>query len=181
MTVTLVEPYNPMWPDWFKKVKSFLEPKLRDTVIRIEHFGSTSVPGMTAKPIIDIDIVVEPNQLPKTIERLESAGYVHRGDLGISGREAFDLTDEQLKADLPPHHLYVCAQDAAELRKHLAFRDFLRKHADYARRLSDLKWALCERYDSDRQKYMDGKSELVQEITEFALRAYEDADGPGAG
>jgi GrpB-like predicted nucleotidyltransferase (UPF0157 family) len=149
MAVTLVELYNPEWPDWFRQLRAFLEPRLRGVAMHIEHVGSTSVPGMTAKPVIDIDVVVERGAMPHAIQLLESAGYVHEGDLGIPEREAFDLVDEQIKASLPPHHLYVCPQGAFKLYKHLVFRDFLRDHPEHAQRLSDLKWSLCEQFDND--------------------------------
>jgi len=79
MIVTLVERYNPVWVDWFGEITSFLAPRLGDVAIRIEHVASTSVPGMAAKPIIDIDMVVGPSQVPEAIRRLESAGYIHQG------------------------------------------------------------------------------------------------------
>jgi GrpB-like predicted nucleotidyltransferase (UPF0157 family) len=124
---------------------------------------------MTAKPIIDIDIVVERADFEKTKALLARLGYVHQGDKGIPDREAFDLSDVSAKQSLPPHHLYVCTKGAPELQKHLLFRDFLRKHPEWVQRLSEHKVALCERYGNDRQAYMDGKAEMVRQITELAV------------
>jgi GrpB-like predicted nucleotidyltransferase (UPF0157 family) len=124
---------------------------------------------MTAKPIIDIDVIVERPLLKEVIARLAAIGYVHEGDKGIPDREAFDITDASLKASLPAHHLYVCISGSKPVLDHLLFRDYLRKYPDWARRLSDFKVRLCEQYGNDRQKYIDGKAALVEQITQLAI------------
>lgn len=126
MAVTLVEKYNPEWPKWFEEIKAFLGEKVTQTCIRIEHVGSTSVRKMTAKPIIDLILVIEPRDFEKIKELLGERGYYHQGDLGIKNREAFDLKDVPVKGSMPRHHLYVCPKHSAELKKEIAFRDFLR-------------------------------------------------------
>jgi len=170
MVVTLVQPYNSAWPQWFDDIRRVLEAGLDDAYLRIEHVGSTSIPGMIAKPIIDIDIVIAPGTLAATKERLERLGYVHEGDQGIPTREAFDLADEALKSRLPKHHLYVCAEDSPELARHIAFREFLKRHPEYRDQLGQLKWALAEQFDNDKYPYMDGKAALVREIIALAQR-----------
>ena len=122
-----------------------------------------------AKPIIDIDIVIGPGTLAKIKGQLEVLGYVHQGDLGIPEREAFDLVDAKAKGLLPEHHLYVCEEGVWELRKHLAFRNFLRKHPEWRERLSRLKQELCVKHDNDRQAYISGKADMVDEITKLAM------------
>jgi GrpB-like predicted nucleotidyltransferase (UPF0157 family) len=124
MTVTLVAPYNPRWPDWFAAIRARIEPQLAGIAHSFEHVGSTAIPGMTAKPVIDIDIVVERGDFAEVKERLAGLGYAHEGDKGLADREAFDLTDAEARAVLPEHHLYVCIAGTAELHKHLIFRDF---------------------------------------------------------
>lgn len=171
MTVTLVQKYNPEWPSWFARIRKALEASLEGTYQAIEHVGSTSISGMVAKPIIDIDIVIASGGFEDIREKLAQLGYIHEGDLGITGREAFDLRDDELRSKLPPHHLYVCAEDSEELRRHLAFRDFLRGSPQYAQQLSQLKWNLAERFGNDKEAYMEGKSALVRQITELALRS----------
>jgi GrpB-like predicted nucleotidyltransferase (UPF0157 family) len=175
MTVTLVEKYNPAWPKWFEEIKIFLGEKVSKACRRIEHVGSTAIPGMTAKPIIDIIIVIEQKRWGEMKSLLERLGYYHEGDKGIPKREAFELTDATLKKALPEHHLYVCPEDSTELTKEIAFRDYLQKNETDARRLSELKWALAEKYDNDKYPYMDGKAALCQEITEKALAYQEKA------
>ena len=157
MTVTLVSEYDSAWPDWFEILKARTEPLLNDVPHMIEHVGSTAIPGMTAKPVIDVDIVVERSDFPGARRALGRIGYTHQGDKGIPGREAFDLTDAGLKQSLPAHHLYVCMKGAPELHRHLAFRDFMRRHPEWIQRLSDHKVDLCRRYANDRQAYIDGK------------------------
>jgi GrpB-like predicted nucleotidyltransferase (UPF0157 family) len=169
MTVTLVEKYNPEWPKHFKEIKAFLGEKVAKACLRIEHVGSTSIHGITAKPIIDLILVIKPERWEEIKALLEERGYHHEGDKGIKEREAFDLIDEVVKKSLPTHHLYVCPEHSLELKKETAFRDYLKKHKTDAERLSALKWSLAGKFDNDRQAYMDGKATLCQEITEKAL------------
>jgi len=173
MKVTLVQPYDPEWPSHFQQIKAFLKPGVGDVNCAIEHVGSTAIPGMMAKPIIDIDVVITPGTFPTVKRRLEVLGYVHQGDLGLPKREAFDLVDGEAKARLPEHHLYVCEDGAYELRKHLAFRDFMRQNPEWRERLNRLKRELCMKYNNDRQAYMDGKAAMVEEITELAMAGSE--------
>ncbi len=169
MAVTLVEDYNPEWPSWFEQVKARIEGHLRGVPYAFEHVGSTAIPGMTAKPVVDIDLVIEAGDFSAVKDRLATLSYVHRGDLGIQGRESFGLTDEDTKSSLPPHHLYVCESGNRALEEHLAFRDFLKQNPEWCQRLSSLKMSLCEEHDNDRQAYMDGKAAMVKEITGLAL------------
>ncbi len=167
--VTLVQRYNPAWPQWADAIRSYLNKGLGELALAIEHTGSTAIPGMTAKPIIDLVIVIEPGTFEATRERLEGLGYRHRGDLGIAGREAFELLDTVALLALPAHHLYVCEQGAYELRKQVAFRDFLCREPAWRQRLSQCKWELCLRYNNHRQAYIDGKDAMVHEITALAM------------
>ncbi len=167
--MTLVEEYDPMWPSRFGQLRARIEDQLQGIPHTIEHVGSTAVPGMTAKPIIDIDVVIEYGALPTVIERLGNIGYAHRGDLGIPGREAFDTVGDSDRDLWPRHHLYVCERGNNALKEHLAFRDFMRQHPEWRQRLSGLKRELCEQCGDDRQAYMDGKDALVKEITRLAV------------
>ncbi len=170
MSEPLVTAYKQVWNKWFETIRCALAPALSGMPHRIEHMGSTAVPGMAAKPIIDIDVVVPRGAFAEARRRLESVGYVHEGDLGIAGREAFDPQEEAL-LDLPAHHLYVCEEGMDALRNHLAFRDFMRRHPEWRERLSRHKFGLCRRYENDRQAYIEGKAVMVEEITKLALAA----------
>jgi GrpB-like predicted nucleotidyltransferase (UPF0157 family) len=179
MAVTLVQKYNSEWPKWFEEIKAFLGEKMSQACIRIEHVGSTSIPGMTAKPIIDLILVIEPKRFGEIKSLLEERGYYHKGDLDIKEREVFDLKDEAVKKSVPNHHLYVCLEHSAELKKETAFREFLKRNKKYADKLSDLKWSLAEKFDNDKYPYMDGKAALCREITEKALLYQQDKLKPG--
>ena len=128
------------------------------------HVGSTAVPGLAAKPIIDLDVVVASrDEVPRAIEALDRLGYAHRGDLGVPGREAF-----RGPATVPGHHLYLCAADSSELRRHLAFRDHLRSHPGSAAEYARLKRDLAARHQGDREAYTRGKTAFVEEILRAA-------------
>lgn len=167
----LVRAYDPKWPASFSAIRRVLAQALGDACSAVEHVGSTGVPGMVAKPIIDIIVVVPGGGLQEAEERLASLGYVHQGDLGIAGREAFDLRAPRPKSTLPAHHLYVCEEASEELLRQRAFRDYLRSNRRAAERLSRLKWHLASQCGSDRQAYIAGKSDMVREITRLALQA----------
>ena len=167
MTVTLVQKYNPEWPKWFEEIKAFLGEKIAKACLRIEHVGSTSIPGMIAKPVIDIIIVIEPERWEEMKSLLEELGYYYRGDQGIKDREVFRLTDETI---LPIHHLYVCPKDNIDLKQETAFRDYMKTHKKDRERLGALKWELAERFNNDRKLYIDGKAALCEEITEKAMK-----------
>lgn len=167
-----VEKYNPEWNSWFEQLCSYFESKLAPFILRIEHVGSTSVPGMVAKPIIDFDIIIRMSDFEEIQSRLEVIGYVHQGDLGIPEREAFGLTDLELKERLPPHHLYVCDLNSKELHRHIVFRDYLRDHPEDAMKYSEIKGNLVKEHSGDRELYIQGKDPLVREILERALHWY---------
>jgi len=169
MAVTLVRPYDPRWPNDFRRLAAALEEDLVGLYVKIEHVGSTAVPGMTAKPIIDLVVVVEPEHLDEVIEGLSEAGYRHEGDRGIPGREAFRPIEGTPTCDLPRHHLYACPVGNRSLEEQLAFRDYLREHPDEARRLSAHKRALCIEHDNDKALYITGKSEMVREVIRHAM------------
>ena len=156
-----VLPYDVMWKDYFEAIKMELVEALGNLPISIEHVGSTSVEGLAAKPIIDIDVVVKPEDVSKAIELLEDYDYIHEGNLGIEGREAFAYDG---KTHLQEHHLYVCPEDSQELKRHLAFRDYLRTHSDAVREYSRIKEEGARVSPSDKDKYMEHKTPFIEKI-----------------
>jgi GrpB-like predicted nucleotidyltransferase (UPF0157 family) len=165
----LVEPYNPSWPSWFNRLDAYFRSALGDLALRIEHVGSTSIPGLTAKPIIDVDIVIEPRTFDSVKTALARAGYEHEGDLGIPDRDAFKPADPEIVSTYPNHHPYVCSTESQELARHLLFRDFMRNSPEYVKQLSELKHDLCLRFDNDRDAYIDSKAPFYAEIRHQAL------------
>jgi GrpB-like predicted nucleotidyltransferase (UPF0157 family) len=158
----IVTNYDPRWPRLFDQLREEMEQGLGDVAVVIEHVGSTAVPGLAAKPTIDLDIVVRSSDdVPAAIRLLESLGYRHEGDLGVPGKEAY----------LPPrplpqhhHHLYVVVLGSKPYRDHLDFRDFLRAHPEEAHRYGELKRTLAELVGQDRNAYTKAKSALVEEM-----------------
>lgn len=167
--MSLVVTYQSNWPEDFRRIRDYLLTRLQ-TYERIEHFGSTSIPGMVAKPIIDLMIIVPDGAMERTISELAELEYRHQGDLGIPGRECFDYLPPHI--DLPRHHLYALYPDQPQIARSLAFRDYLREYPAWRERLSALKLDLDRRHHSDRRLYMAGKKPLVEEIIARAKQHY---------
>ncbi len=156
----VVVDYDPEWPALFAALKDRAASALGTLAVRIEHVGSTAVPGLAAKPIIDVDALLRSgNDLPAAIAALEGIGYHHEGDLGIPGREAF-----RWPAGEPRHHLYVCMPGSEEFRRHVAFRDCLRSHPDLRLAYAELKRRLAVRHREDRDAYTEAKTAFIQGV-----------------
>jgi len=124
----LIQGYQESWKEDFIQIKEVLIGALSGLDVTIEHVGSTSVPGLAAKPIIDVDIACAENvKFDVVRKRLSIIGYEHKGDFGIPEREVFkrDQLLEHLVLDTITHHLYVCPYGSLELKRHLFFRDYL--------------------------------------------------------
>jgi len=167
MKKIVLEDYNPQWAIHFLELKNVYQLLLNEHILSIEHIGSTSIPGIKAKPVIDIDIIVEsPESLSFAIHQLEKSGYIHQGDLGIKGGEAFRRVSSKVpfsnsQREWPLHHLYVCQKGIESLQNHLLFRDYLRNHPEKARQYSTLKEALVKSVDDDMYLYVVGKTEFI--------------------
>ncbi|MEL7350458.1 MAG: GrpB family protein [Cyanobacteria bacterium P01_A01_bin.116] len=160
MNTIKVTEYDAAWPQAFIGLKSSIWPAVCDVAIAMEHVGSTSVRGLAAKPILDIDIIIPSSSaLHTVIDCLAPLGYKHRGNLGIEGRDAFFAPSE-----LPEHHLYVCLQDGLALQNHLAVRDYLRSHPDKAKAYGTLKKQLAREFPKDIDSYIAGKTEFILNI-----------------
>jgi len=169
MQITLVSDYDDRWQGLFREIEAFLAEVLDGLFLRIEHVGSTAIPGMTAKPIIDVVVVVEPGRLDAVTAALAGCGFAHEGDRGIPGREAYRPIEGTPAARLPRQHLYVCPEGNRSLQEQLAFRDYLRAHPDEVEALSAHKRALCIEHDNDKELYIKGKSEAVRAIIRRAM------------
>ena len=132
-------------------------------VVSIEHIGSTAVPGLAAKPIIDVDVVVAADQLDAAVEAMVAAGYDHKGDLGISDRHAFDAPFGE-----PQRHVYVVVEGSLAVRNHLGVRDVLLESTDLRARYGALKLDLGRQLLESRTEYMIAKSALIQEMLAVA-------------
>lgn len=158
----IVVPYNEQWKTDFETIKQHLLPAVKDTIVGIEHIGSTSVEGLSAKPIIDIDIVIKDYSVfDIVVERLAILGYIHEGNLGIKDREAFDYKGN---VDLPKHHLYVCPEFSSELHRHIAFRDYLRNNPVAVLKYSKIKEDGAKLFPDSIDDYIAYKSPFIEEI-----------------
>jgi GrpB-like predicted nucleotidyltransferase (UPF0157 family)/GNAT superfamily N-acetyltransferase len=163
----IVTDYDPAWLQSFETIRSRLGETLKDLAIRIEHVGSTSVPGLAAKPILDIDVLLRSaSDLPEAIRRLTAIDYEHEGDKRIPTRHAFRAHFEG-----PVHHLYVCTSPEGEFRRHVALRDFLRSHPTDAAAYAQLKHDLARRHPDDINAYMAGKDAFVRELLVRAMQS----------
>jgi GrpB-like predicted nucleotidyltransferase (UPF0157 family) len=160
MKQVTVEPYNANWIAQFQELKSLIWPTVQDFAISIEHVGSTSVPGLAAKPIIDIDIIIaDMSLLEPIIKGLVSIGYEHRGNLGIEEREAF-----RTQKPLHKHNLYVCLQGSVALRNHLSLRDSLRANPSLRDEYAAVKTRLAAEYLDSIDNYVEGKTEFILKV-----------------
>ena len=160
----IVLPYDKAWKAAFEEIRLELEAALENLIIGIEHVGSTSVEGLSAKPCIDVDVVIKDYTIfAAVVEKLAGIGYFHEGDLGIAGREAFGYTG---KDHLMKHHLYVCPQNSRELHWHITFRDFLRNHPEAAQKYGRVKETAAQLFSEDIDGYMAYKAPCIAELYE---------------
>lgn len=175
LRVVEVTPYDSQWPARFAAEAAAVQAALGDAVIRIEHVGSTSVPGLAAKPIIDMmPLVHEIGAVNQRIAAMAVVGYIPRGEFGLPGRRYF------VKG--PAHarlvHCHIYAADHPEVERHLAFRDYLRAHPAARDAYASLKVGLAQQHPTDIVAYMDGKDGLIKQLEAEALRWRR---GQGAG
>ncbi len=170
--MSLIQPYQPQWAEDFQLLAQTLQHALDGLSIRIEHVGSTAVPGLAAKPIIDVDIVFPQVVAFDSIRtRLEAVGYYHNGNQGIADRDVFKRTIAVHPVfDTIAHHLYVCPEHSAELERHLRFRDALR--ASDAARLAyqSMKIDIANFANQDRKQYAALKEEKARALVEAIMR-----------
>lgn len=155
----LIQKHNPNWKTDFDKISCLLKETLDGFILSIEHVGSTAVPDLDAKSIIDIDVVFEGDVFPEISKRLQSIGYFHNGDQGIPDREVFkrdNVTNHPI-LDSISHHLYVCSSDSEELKNHLLFRDHLKSNENARNQYKTIKLDLAEKANQDKKTYANLK------------------------
>jgi GrpB-like predicted nucleotidyltransferase (UPF0157 family) len=173
-----ITPYDPRWPELFRQEKEHLLSCLpRDLIRRIEHFGSTAVPGLAAKPIVDM--LVEVADLEATRSQvapvLEAQGYEYfwRPTHGEDGPPFYAwFIRRDAKSGARSHHIHMVEADFAEHWDQLLFRDYLIEHPQTAREYECLKIHLASTYRNDRVAYTKGKTEFVAQVTQQAKRLY---------
>ncbi len=172
-----IEPYNSNWKIEFEKINQVIKAQLNGLEIDIQHVGSTAISGLIAKPILDIDIIIDNKNLLDDITlRLEKIGYISKGEQGIAGRFAFRQTSDDTPSASPkqkwqPHHLYVCFADSLALKNHLLFRDALRKDTNLVEKYGQLKISLTDNFKITSENYTTMKTEFI--ISVLATMEFE--------
>ena len=164
--VRLVE-YDFRWPDLFVAEQQRIRDLCGTLPLQLEHVGGTSIAGMCSKPVLDI-AAGRPHEAPITayIAAFTRAGYEHRGERGVPGREYFRRGEPR------SYHLHLVEEGGPLWRDYLAFRDYLRAHEEAARGYAELKRVLAARFPEDREAYMNAKSSHVQEILWLATSRF---------
>jgi len=157
----VVADYDASWPASFERIAAFVWPAVAEVALRIEHVGSTAVPGLAAKPIIDADVVVATERdVARVIASLATLGYRWEGDLGVVGREAFRAPED---AALPPHHLYSVTEDGRAYADHRLLRELLREDPVACQRYTALKRRNAVIAGADLDRYVALKAAFVAE------------------
>ncbi len=167
-TPIIIEPYNPEWPEFFKGESSLIKLSIGRFITVIEHIGSTSVPGLAAKPIIDMLIGVKSlADSPRFVPHLEQMGYVYVPEYEVDLPERRYLYKQQDGED--SFHLHMVEPQSGFFRRHIAFRDYLRTHPESVAAYTELKIRLAREFGSDRAGYTDAKTEFIQSIERKAM------------
>ena len=165
-SVVELSPYTAEWRRLFEEEKALLQAAVGQHVLDIQHVGSTAVPGMIAKPIIDIGIAVASFEEARVcIPPIEHLGYKYRGEHGMPHRHYF------VKGNPRTRHLHMHERDSPEWKNHVLFRDYLIEHREVAEAYAALKTGLAQRYSTDRQAYLHGKASFIERVLETARSA----------
>lgn len=161
-----VVPQDPAWAGIFEAEASRLSSVLGEEVLAIHHIGSTAIPGIKAKPVIDILIEVREIEKIDGFDRAMSRlGYEVRGEYGLPGRRYFTKNQGPIRT----HNVHIYQRGNPEIERHLAFRDYMTSHPEDARAYSRLKEELASKFPTDIEGYMDGKDAFAREIERKAL------------
>ncbi|MGK7916754.1 MAG: GrpB family protein [Prochloraceae cyanobacterium] len=157
-------PHNPEWKRLFEEEKELLQTAIAKDVLDIQHIGSTSIPGIIAKPILDIAVAVANFEAAAVcIKPIENLGYIYMGEYGLPGRHYF------IKGDwIRIHNIHMWEIHSQDWKRHILFRDYLIQHPEIAKEYTELKLKLLEEHKGDRDKYQDGKSSFIQWVEQQA-------------
>ncbi|MDT5271040.1 MAG: hypothetical protein QOH49_3226 [Acidobacteriota bacterium] len=163
-----VLPHDPRWRDAFAAEAKHVAAALGENVVAVQHIGSTAIPNIYAKPIVDL--LVEVREIAEVDGRssaMELLGYEVMGEYGIPGRRYFRKDNRE---GVRTHHVHVFEAGSAEVERHLAFRDYMIAHPLEAQRYSELKRKLAETHPQSIDEYMDGKDGFIKEIDRRAAQ-----------
>ena len=168
-------PHDPGWADMFAAEADAIKAAFGDLPVSLHHIGSTAIPGILAKPIIDMLCVAGSlDDVAASQDRLEALGYQAMGAHGIEGRRYFRKTDVSGKRT---HHLHAFRTGSRHIERYLAFRDYLKAHPEIAEEYSDLKATLLKGPDATREGYVDGKEPFFLRSEQAAVAWYRQLHG----
>ncbi len=154
-----VAEYDPSWPAAFQRERDLIASALGDLVVAIEHVGSTAVPGLGAKPIIDITVGLRRQaDSEECVRPLEELGYQCKGEFGIPGRLYFRKYTDGTRS----HQIHLVEYGSEFWERHLLFRDYLREHPEEARDYYELKARLAAEFGTDRETYTEAKTKFIR-------------------
>ena len=162
-----VVPHDPQWREAFEVESKRVTAALGDNVVTVHHIGSTSIPGIYAKPIIDL--LIEVKEIASVDEQsspMESLGYEVMGEFGIAGRRYFRKDNQSVRT----HHVHIFEFGSEQIESHLAFRDYMIAHPEEAQKYSELKRELAREYPTSIEQYMDGKDGFIRAIDRKAAQ-----------
>jgi GrpB-like predicted nucleotidyltransferase (UPF0157 family) len=176
----LIEAYTTIWIKNFTDIKCEIEKSLGELDCTIEHVGSTSVPNLDSKPIIDIDIIYsKQSDFDKIRSCLEKTGYCHNGNQGIEDRDVFKRNGKFTNAilDKIKHHLYVCPGYSKSLERHILSRNYLRKNEWARLQYQHLKYELADKANQDRKVYATLKELHINDFIDFIIAEEKRTNG----
>ena len=152
--------HDPNWQQNFKEEANKIKKALKDIFVNIYHIGSTAIPTIKAKPIIDIMVEVKDiNEVDRYNKQMEKSGYVALGEYGITKRRFFQKVGRRRT-----HHVHIFEEGSPQIKKHINFRDYLIAHPKIAKEYSRLKEKLAKKYQYDINKYQKGKDSFIKRI-----------------
>jgi len=164
---TFLVPHDPRWAQLFDGERQRLSSTLGAEALKIEHIGSTAIPGMCAKPVIDmLAVVADVGAIDARDAQMRALGYESMGEFGIAGRRYLRRDNS---AGERTHQVHAFQRGSPHVRRHLAFRDFMRAHAEPAEQYAALKRRLADAHPNDIEAYMDGKDGFIKEMEARAL------------
>ncbi len=163
-----VVPYNPEWAKMFEEEALRIANALGENCLAVHHIGSTSIPGICAKPIIDFLVEVKAIEVVDACnDEMIKLGYTPRGEFGLIGRRYFPRII--VESEQHTHHVHVYQRGHPDVLRHLVFRDYMRAHPDDARAYGNLKARLAQQFPNDPEAYMDGKDAFVKAMERKAF------------
>lgn len=171
MRKVVVVPHDPLWKSLFEAESIDIINALSENAIAIHHIGSTSIPGIYAKPIIDFLVVAKDlARVDERSDQMELIGYRTMGEFGIPDRRFFCKDNRE---GIRTHHVHVFERTSDQVKRNLIFRDYLIAHRNQAQKYSDLKRELAQAYPRNIELYQQGKAAFIQEIGRQALDFYK--------